>query len=349
MSLVAERFPRTAAAINLAVRTVRLYAKAGSPKALGRLVSTVGRRALGRRIPIYATVALTFRCQCRCVHCYAEGREDPTREALTTAQFKDVLRQLADLGVIRIAFSGGEPMLREDLAELVSCATGLGMLTRISTNGLLLDRERVAELKEAGLTQCGISIDSADREVHDRLRGMPGAFDRAVEGLALVRKFGIEPEILTYASRENVTAGLEAILALGKRLGVPSVFLFFPIASGRWENAFEEVLSDEEKERVRALQDLGHVHVEIPTADARCCVFQRSVLYVSPYGDVMPCPFTPYAAGNVLRTPLADIWRALLDCVQSDLQGKCALNHPGTRDRLREEIAAAAERSDSTP
>jgi MoaA/NifB/PqqE/SkfB family radical SAM enzyme len=349
MSLIVERFPRTAAAINLAVRTVRLYAKARSLRALARMASTVTRRALGKRIPIYATVALTFRCQCRCVHCYAEGRQDTGRVELTTAQFRDVLRQLADLGVIRVAFSGGEPMLRSDLAELVAFATELGMLTRISTNGFLVNRERLAELRGAGLTQCGISIDSADPDVHDRLRGLPGAFDRAIEGLRLVREFGIEPEILTYASRANVTDGLEAILALGRRLGVSSAFLFFPVASGKWESALGEVLSDDERARVRALQDLSHVHVEMPTDDARCCVFQHSVLYISPYGDVMPCPFTPYAAGNVLRAPLADIWRALCHCVQSDVQGKCTLNDPETRTILREEVAAAAARTSSAP
>jgi MoaA/NifB/PqqE/SkfB family radical SAM enzyme len=77
--------------------------------------------------------------------------------------------------VLQVAFSGGEPPLREDIVELVRHAHDIGLLTRISTNGLLLDRELVSRLKRAGLTPCGVSIDDADPETHDRLRGLLGA------------------------------------------------------------------------------------------------------------------------------------------------------------------------------
>jgi MoaA/NifB/PqqE/SkfB family radical SAM enzyme len=289
------------------------------------------------------TLGLTFRCQCRCVHCYARGRTPDDRQELTTEEAKQVMDQARRLGVVQVTFSGGEPLLRDDIVELVRYAHGQGFITRISTNGLLLDRDRVRRLKDAGLTLCGVSIDDADPETHDRARCLPGLFEKVVEGIGNLREFGVPCEILTYGARRNVNEGIQRIIALGRELGVLSVYVFFPIASGAWEDSFELLLTEEEKARLRKLHSITFAHIEIPTAESPCCVLARSVLYVSPYGDVTPCPFIPYVVGNVRDHALEQVWERYCDGLDIDARGDCVLNNVEAREALRQHIACAAD------
>ena len=298
---------------------------------------------MGRPVPTFLDLATTYRCQCRCVHCAADAFPAGGRTELTTSQLKSVIDAASRLGVLEIIFSGGEPLLRKDTAELVRHAHDAGLIIRLNTNGLGLTRERVAELKEAGLNQCGVSIDDADPAVHDRLRGFPGAYEKAVQGIRNLHKFGIFCQILTYASRQNVPAGLEKIIALAKRLDVLAVFVFFPMAVGRWDAAFDQVLTDEERAAVRALQDLSMVHIELPTPRTLCCAHAKDVLYVTAYGDVTPCPFVPYVIGNIRDHALSHVWRR--HCAELNLacRGACPMNFPDHRDGLKRHAESVAK------
>ena len=158
-------------------RTLRLYLANRSLRAWGKMPVYLARRLLNRSVPTYVCIAPTYRCQCHCPHCYSDASSTGRLEELDTEQFKSVIDQSVDLGVLQVNLSAGEPLLREDIEELVKHAHDAGLITRVNTNGLLLDRERVFGLKEAGLAQCGISIDDADARVHDALRGVPGAFE----------------------------------------------------------------------------------------------------------------------------------------------------------------------------
>ncbi len=321
-----ERGLRLTAGANALHRAVRLYWKGRSLRALRQAGTYVRRTLAGRSPPVTATLACTFRCQCSCVHCFAavEGRD--TLDELTTEEAKSALDQAAALGTLQVIFSGGEPLLRDDLSDLVAHAHALGMLTRVSTNGALLTRDRVGELKRAGLTQCGISIDDPDPAVHDRLRGLPGLFARAMEGIGHLREFGIFCKVLACASRRNVTDGLERIIDMGRRLGVTSVYLLTPVAAGRWAGAHDEVLSEDEAARVRGLLDPTFVHMELPTAGSNCCAYSRGTFYIGASGDVTPCPYVPYALGNLRTEPLADIWRRHVCALDLRTYGTCPLN-----------------------
>jgi MoaA/NifB/PqqE/SkfB family radical SAM enzyme len=261
---------------------------------------------------------------------------------LETWQFKSVIDQAKQLGALYITFSGGEPLLREDTVELVEHAHGKGLLTRINTNGLLLDRERVSKLKKAGLTQCGVSIDDADPHTHDRLRGVAGAHKKVLQGIKNLREFNIPCQILVYASKRNVTSGLEKVINLGRQLGVLSVYILFPVAIGRWDGAFEQLLTKEEKARVRELQDLTFVHVEIPTSRAMCAVFAKSVLFVSPQGDVTPCPFIPYVIGNIKNHTLEELWHCYSAKLSGGYRGDCVLNSTEHREVLQRHVESVA-------
>jgi AdoMet-dependent heme synthase len=336
---IREEFPGAA---NRLHRVLRLYGSNGSTRAWRQLLTYLCRKAVRRPVPEYIWLAPTYRCQCRCPHCYSNAPDRGEHVELETEVWKSVLDQAKQLGVLEAAFSAGEPLLREDIADLVRHAHDIGLLTRISTNGLLLTRERVAELKDAGLTECGVSIDDADPEVHDRLRGVPGAYRRALEGIRLLQEAGIHCQILTYAARRLIPEGLAKIVTLGRELGVMSIFFFFPIAAGRWEDATVELLTEEEKAQVRALRDRKLVYLEIPTPRYRCCVITKSMIFISPAGDVTPCPFTPYVMGNIRDHALAEFYRRHCEQLTLTCAGHCPLNRPQCRDALKSHVEAVA-------
>ena len=331
------------AVINRTCRALRFYYSNRSTQAYRQLFRHFSGRIMRRPIPTFIDVAVTYRCQCKCVHCAAEAFSRPGRRELETQELISVIDQARRLGALEIVFSGGEPLLRKDIFDLVSHAHDAGLIIRLNTNGLLLDREHVSELKKAGLNQCGVSIDAPDPESHDRLRGVPGAFHKATEGIRMLREYGIYCQILTYASKDNVTSGLAGIIALGKELGVLAVFIFFPMAVGRWESDFSQVLTDEERERVRALQDLTCAHVELPTRCSICCAHAKSVLHVTAYGDVTPCPFVPYVIGNIAEHPIDVLWSHYCRDLRLECRGVCPVNYVRHREAFRDHVESVAE------
>jgi MoaA/NifB/PqqE/SkfB family radical SAM enzyme len=319
-----------------------LYRSNGSLRAWRQLFVHLVRRVFGRPGPLFVIIGLAYRCQCRCVHCYSNAPDQSKAEELGTAQVKSLIDDVRRLGALEVRFSFGEPLLREDLDELIRYARDAGLITEATTNGLLLSRERVARLKAAGLTRCGVSLDSADAATHDQRRGLPGVHAKAVEGMRLLREFGILCRLTTYASHEGIAAGLDKIIALGRELGVFDVYFLFPVAAGRWEDAFARVLTEEEKAAVRARQDYDFVLLELPTPETPCVAVTNSLLYISPQGDVTPCPFVHDAIGNIKEHGLADLWAAYSAAPKPQFRGDCPLNSPARRQALKECIEAVA-------
>src|SRR4030042_5868080 len=165
--------------VSLAYRTLRYYRANHSLLAWRRLLAFGYHRMLRRPVPSFIDIATTYRCQCRCVHCSADGHKKAGRQEMETEEIKSIIEQAKRLGTLEVVFSGGEPLLRRAAIELVRFAHDIGMITRLNTNGLLLDRRRVAELKKAGLTLCAVSLDDCDPQVHDTLRGVPATYEKA--------------------------------------------------------------------------------------------------------------------------------------------------------------------------
>jgi MoaA/NifB/PqqE/SkfB family radical SAM enzyme len=324
--------------LNGLYRAIRLYASNRSFRPIGAITNHLFRKVLRKPAPLHMTVALTYQCGLRCVHCYADSPRTEDRRELTTEEIKSVIRQARRMGLLQIIFSGGEPLMREDITELIRYARSLGLITRANTNGWLLDKYYVAKLKEAGLAQCGVSIDDADPDEHDRLRGLPGSYQKALEGIHNLQEAGIHCQILTYASKRNVYGGLDKIIAMGKELGILSVYVFFPVAIGRWDGKFDVVLTQEEKEKIWSLQDLTFVHVELTSPLYQCCAITKTLIYVTPCGDIAPCPFTPYYAGNVKDESLEQIWLRHSLRINMDYPGACPLNDLQVRETLKNQI-----------
>lgn len=292
-------------------------------------------------IPQVMTVGVTYSCQCRCVHCSSgvpELKQILRDEEMTTWQIKDLIDQAILIGIPRITFFGGEPLLRKDIFELIRYANSKGMLTRINTNGLALTEKVVVKLKNAGLTHCDVSLDDSNPEIHDKLRGVPGLFEKVIKGIKLLNKHKMLCQLVTYAGKRNVPAGLERTIELGRKLQVTSVSIVFPMATGCWFESFDELLNKEQRKKVMDLADTNFVHIEIPTLKDRCNVVKKASLYVSPEGNVTPCPFVPWSFGNIKSNKLGKLAEAFYSDFNYDYQGDCLMNDVCARDFMSKTI-----------
>ena len=334
-----RHWPRLNAQAGFACRVLRLYAANGSARAWGRLLRHVGRRRSATPPPAFFAIGLTYRCVCRCEHCYAAGRTRDIADELRTDEVRELLDQAAELGALEVFFTGAEPLLRRDVPELIAHARGLGLLTRISTNGYLLDDKRVEALAAAGLTQAGVSLDSADPEEHDRSRNLPGLHARALQGIRRLLDAGIRAQVHCVTFRRSIPAGVERVIALARNLRASGVCLIFPTAAGRLECVEGEVLTDQERAAVRALQDFAFVFADLPTSDSMCAAAGCAFLYVNPYAYASPCTTVRYTMGNVRRTPVGEIWRRFVDGMDIPSRGRCILNDSAKHAALQDYMA----------
>jgi MoaA/NifB/PqqE/SkfB family radical SAM enzyme len=176
--------------------------------------------------PVYVKIKLMFGCNLKCEMCnhWRETREPP----LSIERFRSVLTELAELGCRKIHFSGGEPLLRPQVPDLIAYATQLGLRVTLTTNGTLIDKELARRLIEAGLRGINVSIDSPDRKVHDRVRGERGAWKKSTRALEHLRKYAHKGKVTirlnTVVSRSNY-ASLGPLPDFAHSLGADAINL----------------------------------------------------------------------------------------------------------------------------
>jgi len=186
----------------------------------------------------------TRRCNLKCVHCYAQSKNIDYEGELTTKEGKALIDDLAEFGAPVILFSGGEPMMREDLPELAFYAKEKGMRAVISTNGTLITPEKAKILKEIGLSYVGISLDGM-RDVHDKFRGVKGAFDKAIEAIHNCKKEGIKVGLRFTMNKRNVQE-IPNIFKLLEEEDIPRACFYHLVYSGRGSKLINEDLTHEE-------------------------------------------------------------------------------------------------------
>lgn len=191
---------------------------------------------------------MTRACNLKCVHCYAHAVEQPTQQELSTDQAKAVIDDLKDFGVPVILFSGGEPMLRPDLAELAQYAVKRGIRAVISTNGTLITREKAQELKEIGLSYVGVSLDGLE-QVNDRFRGKTGAFQAALSGIGNCQEAGLKIGLRFTINRLNLRE-VPRIFDLLEQRAIPRVCFYHLVYSGRGSDLMAQDLDHTESRKV---------------------------------------------------------------------------------------------------
>lgn len=194
---------------------------------------------------------ITRRCNLKCVHCYAQAKDISFNNELTTGEGKRLIDDLAGFGAPVLLLSGGEPMVRPDLAELAGYAVQKGMRAVISTNGTLITREKARTLKEIGLSYVGISLDGMEA-VNDRFRGVAGAYAKALEGIRNCQEAGIKVGLRFTVNKANVTE-IPKIFDLLEEMQIPRICFYHLVYAGRGSKLIQDDLSHAE---TRAAVDL---------------------------------------------------------------------------------------------
>jgi mycofactocin radical SAM maturase len=258
----------------------------------------------GLRSPVNLTWEVTFACNLRCRHCLSASAEQAPDE-LTTDEALDLVEQLHGAGVFQVNFGGGEPFLRPDFEQILAACHGRGIMTCISTNGTLLDSERVARLATSRLVAIQVSLDGASRETCDAIRGA-GVFDRAIKAVELLAASSIPTSINTVLTAQNA-GEIPALHELARSLGVSlRVSRFRP--SGR--GAFSAWLADSGDVRT------GDSFFSLTTQERQglglnLCGAAKLTCCVGPTGNMYPCAFLQtdrFKAGSLRDNSFQEIW-----------------------------------------
>jgi radical SAM protein with 4Fe4S-binding SPASM domain len=180
-------------------------------------------------------------CDMSCPHCYAAAAYRPSPEDLTTAEAIALLDEMAACGVRVVIFSGGEPMLRADLLELVAHASEIGIAPQLSSNGVHIDAEAAAKLAAAGVAYVGISIDGL-RDFNDAYRGMQGGFDAALHGLTCAKAAGMRTGLRMTLTARNADR-INPMLEIACAADVDRFYVSHLLYSGRGARMAAEDLS----------------------------------------------------------------------------------------------------------
>jgi len=191
---------------------------------------------------------MTKRCNLKCVHCYAKAVDPEGTDQISTEQAKTMIDDLAAYGAPVMLFSGGEPLVRKDLVELASHATSKGMRAVISTNGTLITKEKARELKSVGLSYVGISLDGGE-EIHDKFRKVPGAFKKALEGVANCQAEGLKVGLRFTINKRNQSEVTKLFEIIRER-EVPRICFYHLVYSGRGSELIKEDLDHAETRAV---------------------------------------------------------------------------------------------------
>ncbi len=176
-------------------------------------------------------------CNLSCRHCWINPRSKDAD--LGTEEVKEAINQAAELGARRIKFTGGEPFLREDIFQILEFVKSKNLKIIIETNGTLIGEKEAIELKRLKVSFISLSIDSADSSIHDKLRGLDGAFNLAIRGLRALKNTGFSPQVIACIYRGNIS-GVEKLALLAQAFGAGSLKLNPIMQIGRAEGFAKE-------------------------------------------------------------------------------------------------------------
>lgn len=273
--------------------------------------------------PYRMDLALTYRCNNNCVHCYNDRSRAGTE--LSTAQWFQVLDHLWQIGIPHIIFTGGEPTLRDDLPDLIRHAESNGQITGLNTNARRLkDSAFLQKLVDSGLDHVQITVESHDPQIHDRMVNYAGAWDQTIAGLKNVLASSLYVMTNTTLLRQNC-AELEPTLRFLNQLGVPTIGLNALIYSGKGRQVGDGL----DEAELEPLLKIAREHTAqtgqrlIWYSPTEYCRFDpvlldlgvkgcTAALYnmcIEPDGNVIPCQSYYQAVGNILVDPWDAIWK----------------------------------------
>jgi radical SAM protein len=312
--------------------------------------------------PFIAIWEVTQACDLACVHCRASAQPERHPQELTTVEGKQLIDQIASWKVPVFVLTGGDPIKRPDLFELIGYARTVGVRVSLTPSATpLLTREVITQLKQAGLARLAVSMDGASAATHDAFRGLSGSFARTLDAVRWANEVDLPVQINTTFSRRNI-GEIDEIVALMEQLNITLWSVFFLVPTGRGK--LNDLLSAYEFESVfEKLHQLSKsATFDIKTTEAqhyRRFILQKRVaekragathgdtsvstdeigraprglndgkgfVFISHKGEVFPSGFLPVSAGSIRTQSLESIYREsqLFRNLRdtSQLEGKC--------------------------
>ena len=295
-------------------------------------------------VPLVVSWNVTLKCNLRCSHCYINAEDTEAVNELSTDAAKMLIHQITEVSRPLLILSGGEPLLRDDIYEIISYGRDCGLKMGMGSNGMLIDDTVAGKLKEAGMWTVAISLDSANPERHDEFRGVESCWQKAVEAIKALKRAGIETQVNCTVTQQNYDE-IDEIMALAESLGVDNFHLFFLVPTGRgteledvspqmYEDMIRSTLAKTSKYKLNVKPSCVPQFMRVAKEEGvdmsrwvRGCMAGLYYCRIYPSGEVTPCPYMPVTLGNIREESFKDIWfgsevfRALRDFDR--LKGKC--------------------------
>jgi radical SAM protein with 4Fe4S-binding SPASM domain len=297
-----------------------------------------------RFVPLIMSWNVTRECNMKCSHCYINATDKKLTNELTTKEGKQLMDQIYEVSRPLLVLSGGEPLLRPDIFELIEYGSAKGLKMGLGSSGYLIDDAVARKLKKAGIATVSISLDSNIPAQHDEFRGVEGAWERAVNACKALRKNNVLVQVNTTLTHDNYDQ-IDGIMTLAESIGVENFHLFFLVPTGRgkkltdispqkYEEMITNTFSKVHRHRLNVRPSCAPQFMRIAKGMGldmrqwiRGCIAGLHYCRIYPNGDVTPCPYLPIKLGNIREQSFKDIWfnsevfknLRNLDC----LKGKC--------------------------
>jgi MoaA/NifB/PqqE/SkfB family radical SAM enzyme len=287
--------------------------------AYDRYLSGAVKIARGIPSPVITNFAVTARCYCNCWHCSFSDRDK--KDGMNLDQIKKSIAEVQDMGVSVIGITGGEPLIRDDLEEIIASIDSRSMPIMFTT-GYGLTIERVRKLKEAGLVIPVLSLDHYTAEVHDEGRGRKGIFEGTLKAIEMFKKERLYVAVSFVPTKSLVDNKKEffKMLDFFADLGINDMRLTSPILSGKLTSRPEEKLTKENVQTIwefqkKAFNTKGYPNVfaydYFESKKFYGCTAGYNYLFIDSQGFASPCDFTMLSLGNVREEPIQSIWKRM--------------------------------------
>ena len=297
-------------------------------------------------VPLVVSWNLTRKCNLKCPHCYINATTQELKGELTTEESKNLIDQICEVSRPLLILSGGEPLLRPDVYEIIRYGASKGLKMGLGSNGTLIDATAARRLKDAGIETVSISLDSHIPEQHDEFRGVCGSWDKAVGAIKALQENGVLVQVNTTLTHQNYDQ-IDDIMSLAESIGVENFHLFFLVPTGRgvkiedispakYENMIKTTFVKVAKHRLNVRPSCAPQFMRIAkdmgmdmSRWIRGCLAGLYYCRIYPNGDVTPCPYLPIKLGNVREKSFKEIWfnsemfKTLRDF--DALKGKCGV------------------------
>jgi AdoMet-dependent heme synthase len=278
-----------------------------------------------RYVPLVMSYNVTRECNMKCSHCYINATDKKHADELSTEEAKNVIDQIHKVSSPLLILSGGEPLLRQDIYELIEYGTKKGLKIGLGSNGYLIDDAVAKKLKAAGIATVSISIDSSIPAQHDEFRGVAGAWEKSVNACKALRQNGILVQVNTTLTHDNYNQ-IDDIMTLAESIGVENFHLFFLVPTGRgvkltdispekYEEMITNTFAKVHKHRLNVKPSCAPQFMRIAQGMGldmrqwvRGCLAGMHYCRIYPNGDVTPCPYLPIKLGNIKEQDFKDIW-----------------------------------------